>query len=185
MAKPVLVALSAPVLLPGGCTAGPSAPVEADTPAPGPIVLSRSPDARHIQPRGVSADSGDEAWGIGYYKKDGYNSRHHTLILHWDGTSWSPVASPNPYAPRANAFAERWVGSVRRECLDHILVLGQRHLQRVLSAYVEHYNRARPHRGLDLQPPDPGPRAQAVPGTKVRRHDILGGLIHEYHRSAA
>jgi putative transposase len=88
-------------------------------------------------------------------------------------------------APRANAFAERWVGSVRRECLDHVLVFGRRHLQRVLSAYAEHYNRARPHRGLDLQPPDPGPRAEAVPGAKVRRHDVLGGLIHEYHRSAA
>lgn len=88
-------------------------------------------------------------------------------------------------APKANAFAERWVGSVRRECLDHVLVLGRRHLQRVLGAYVEHYNRGRPHRGLDLQPPDPGLDSGAMPGTKVRRRDVLGGLIHEYHRSAA
>jgi putative transposase len=88
-------------------------------------------------------------------------------------------------APKANAFAERWVGSVRRECLDHVLVFGRRHLQRVLGAYVEHYNRARPHRGLDLQPPDPGLDSGAMQGTKVRRRDVLGGLIHEYHRSAA
>jgi transposase InsO family protein len=88
-------------------------------------------------------------------------------------------------APKANAFAERWVGSVRRECLDHILVFGRRHLQRVLAAYVEHYNRARPHRSLDLQPPPPGLGSGTKPGTKVRRRDVLGGLIHEYHRSAA
>jgi putative transposase len=88
-------------------------------------------------------------------------------------------------APKANAFAERWVGSVRRECLDHVLVFGRRHLQRVLGAYVEHYNRARPHRGLDLQPPDPGLDSGAMPGTKVRCRDVLGGLIHEYHRRAA
>ena len=88
-------------------------------------------------------------------------------------------------APKANAFAERWVGSVRRECLDHVFVFGRRHLQRVLGAYVEHYNRARPHWGLDLQPPDPGLDSGAMPGTKVRRRDVLGGLIHEYHRSAA
>jgi putative transposase len=56
-------------------------------------------------------------------------------------------------APRANAFAERWVGTARRECLDHVLIFGRRHLQRVLGAYVEHYNRARPHRGIDLEPP--------------------------------
>jgi putative transposase len=88
-------------------------------------------------------------------------------------------------APRANAFAERWVGTARRECLDHVLIFGRRHLQRVHGAYVEHYNRARPHRGIDFEPPDPGPCAEAVPGTKVRRRDVLGGLIHEYYRSAA
>jgi hypothetical protein len=82
-------------------------------------------------------------------------------------------------APKANALAERWVGSRRREGLDHVLVFGRRHLQRVLAAYVEHYNRARPHRGLDLQPPDPGLDSGAMPGTKVRRRDVLGGLIHE------
>jgi hypothetical protein len=51
-------------------------------------------------------------------------------------------------APRANAFAERWVGTVRRECLDHMLIFGRRHLQRVLDAYAKHYNGARPHRSI-------------------------------------
>ena len=88
-------------------------------------------------------------------------------------------------APRANAFAERWVGTVRRECLDHVLIFGQRHLQGVLGAYADHYNRARPHRGRDLAPPDPGLPAEGALGTIVRRRDALGGLIHEYHREAA
>jgi putative transposase len=67
-------------------------------------------------------------------------------------------------APRANAFAERWVGTVRRECLDHVLIFGRRHLRRVLDAYADHYNRARPHRGLDLEPPDPRLPAEGCPG---------------------
>jgi transposase InsO family protein len=88
-------------------------------------------------------------------------------------------------APRANAFAERWVGTVRRECLDHILVFGRRHLERILAAYVEHYNRARPHRGLDLEPPEPRFDLAKVLHRKVQRRDVLGGLIHEYERAAA
>ena len=88
-------------------------------------------------------------------------------------------------APRANAFAERWVGSVRRECLDHVLIFGRRHLQRVLGAYADHYNRARPHRSIDLRPPDPALPAKRLSGSRVQRREVLGGLIHEYERSAA
>src|SRR5262249_41297103 len=58
-------------------------------------------------------------------------------------------------APRARAHAERWVGTIRRECLDWLLVLGQRHLERILRDYVDHYNAARPHRALGLVPPAP------------------------------
>jgi len=88
-------------------------------------------------------------------------------------------------APRANAFAERWVGTARRECLDHILILGWRHLERVLGAYAEHYNRGRPHRSLELRPPDPGIDSRVLTKTRVRRRDVLGGLIHEYRLRAA
>jgi putative transposase len=87
-------------------------------------------------------------------------------------------------APRANAFAERWVGTVRRECLDHVLIFGRCHLQRVLDAYAKHYNRARPHRSVDLRPPDPAPSAEAAAGSPVRRREVLGGLIHECKRAA-
>jgi len=90
-------------------------------------------------------------------------------------------------APRANAVAERWVRTVRAECLDWVLILGRRHLERVLGVYVEHYNRERPHRGLDLGTPiDSLSRAgRACRRGPVERRDLLGGLIHEYSRAAA
>jgi hypothetical protein len=85
--------------------------------------------------------------------------------------------------PTANAYAERWVRSVRGECLDHLLIASEAHLRHVLAGYVAHYNRARPHQGLDQQTPIPHiPRD--LRGS-VRRRDVLGGLIHEYDREAA
>ena len=89
-------------------------------------------------------------------------------------------------APQANAFAERWVRTVRNECLDWMLVLGRRHLERVLRIYTAHYNEARPHRGLDQKTPEarPEPIPRRADGTQVRRHDLLGGLIHEYDLAA-
>jgi putative transposase len=88
-------------------------------------------------------------------------------------------------APKANAFAERWVRTVRGECLDWLLILNRRHLERVLRVYLEHYNRQRPHRGLELRPPlgsHARRRPDAVPA--VHRRDVLGGLIHEYEAAA-
>ena len=90
-------------------------------------------------------------------------------------------------APRANAYAERWVGTVRAECLDWLLIVGRGHLEQVLRIYVKHYNEHRPHRVLGLEAPDP-PAGLAVVGEDdtgwVRRRDLLGGLLREYHRAA-
>ena len=86
-------------------------------------------------------------------------------------------------APRANAYAERWVRSVRAECLDWILIWNRRHLERVLSASVDHYNRARPHRGIDLEIPAAPDKTPPRTGP-IERTDVLGGLIHEYQRAA-
>jgi transposase InsO family protein len=85
-------------------------------------------------------------------------------------------------APRANAVAERWVGTVRRDCLDWLLILGQRHLEQVLREYVVHYNAARPHRALELQAPLAHRHLgrPTCPVEEVIRRDRLGGLIHEY-----
>ncbi len=88
-------------------------------------------------------------------------------------------------SPKANAFAERFVKTVRRECLDHLLIFGQRHLQWVLREYLRHYNEERPHRGLALETPEPGAAARNRGEGAVVRVDRLGGLIHEYHRTAA
>ena len=103
-----------------------------------------------------------------------------------------------PYkAPRANAFCEWFVGSVRRECLDHVLILGERHLHGVVKDYVRYYNTARPHQGIDQRIPEPvhqsggeGPQGQqGPPGTdgtsgKIISVPVLGGLHHDYRRVA-
>jgi putative transposase len=91
-------------------------------------------------------------------------------------------------APNANAHAERWVGSVRRECLDRLLIFSRRQLEHVLRVYTCHYNQHRPHRALALHPPEqadgnPAP-LRAPPYPQLHRTDLLGGLIHEYEHAA-
>jgi transposase InsO family protein len=88
-------------------------------------------------------------------------------------------------APQANAYAERWVGTVRREVLDRMLVVGGRQLQAVLAEYVDHYNGHRPHRALGQAPPLGPAEAPVVLTTRtILRRDRLGGLIHEYAQVA-
>jgi len=88
-------------------------------------------------------------------------------------------------APKANAITERFVRTVRAECLDWLLILNRRHLERVLRVYVDHYNRERPHRALEQRPPEPAERRARSPAGEIHRRDRIGGLIHEYHRAAA
>ena len=120
------------------------------------------------------------------HDRDTKFSRAFDAIFHSEGIEIirTPVRAPN-----ANAHAERWVGSVRRECLDRLLILGHRQLEHVLRVYIRHFNQQRPHRALDLRPPDggsgtgPSPKATVYP-LQVRRRDLLGGLIHEYEAAA-
>jgi putative transposase len=87
-------------------------------------------------------------------------------------------------SPQANAFAERFVGTLRRECLDHLLIYGERHLRRVLVEYERHFNDHRPHQGRSLRPPlhDPGEVIDMT--AQINRRSTVTGLISEYHRAA-
>ncbi|WP_233512378.1 transposase [Micromonospora deserti] len=105
-------------------------------------------------------------------------------VFHAEGVE---VLRTPPQAPRANAFAERWVRTVRRECLDRILIYNTRHLLAVLREYLTHYNQHRPHQGRGQRPPDRG----AVPApvtdlgaVRVRRRKLVQGLINEYEQAA-
>jgi putative transposase len=91
-------------------------------------------------------------------------------------------------APNANAFAERWIRTLRQECLDRLLIFSRRQLEATLRIYIAHYNSHRPHRGLDLRPPEPTQPVglfDRVRTDDIRRRDRLGGLVHEYYREAA
>jgi putative transposase len=89
-----------------------------------------------------------------------------------------------PHSPWQNPFAERCIGSIRRECLDHVLVLGERHLRRILARYFEYYHRARTHLSLDKDAPDLRPVELSEAGRIVEIPEV-GGLHHRYARWAA
>jgi putative transposase len=119
------------------------------------------------------------------HDRDAKFSRTFDDVFRSDGAEvlLTPVQAPN-----ANAYAERWVRTVRTECLDWLLIIGRGHLEQVLRVYAAHYNAHRPHRALGLEPPDP-PANLSVVGdgqpSRAHRRDLLGGLLHEYHRRAA
>jgi putative transposase len=89
-----------------------------------------------------------------------------------------------PQAPRANAYAERWVSTVRRECFDRNLITGERHLATVLADYAAHYKGHRPHRSFGQRPPVPRSHIPNPPAAKVQRRPVLDGLINEYAQAA-
>ena len=104
---------------------------------------------------------------------DGVFSGNRTRVIK------TPVRSP-----RANSYAERFVGTLRRECLDHVLILGERHLRNVLAEYAQHYNGHRPHQGLQQEPPQRQPRHAVDITARIERRQVLGGLISENRRAA-
>jgi transposase InsO family protein len=106
--------------------------------------------------------------------------------IRWRKPVKSAIKTP-VRAPRANSICERVIGSIRRECLDWILIFHRRQLEGVLAEYVSHYNAHRPHRALGLQAPEAAPTpilaARSSP-REVHRRDRLGGLLHEYEVAA-
>jgi putative transposase len=104
----------------------------------------------------------------------------------WRSTGAEIIRTP-VQAPNANTYAERWVRTVRSECLDWLLIVGRGHLDQVLRVYLEHYNAHRPHRALQLNPPAPSTGLTLTNEDqrgRIRRRDRLGGLLHEYRRAA-
>jgi putative transposase len=114
------------------------------------------------------------------HDRDSKFTRHADELLRGMGTE--PVLLP-PRSPNLNGRAERWIRSARTECLDHIIILNERHLRWALGEFMRYYNARRPHRSLQLRPPD-GPVVSTSEGKVVRRK-ILGGLISDYYREAA
>jgi hypothetical protein len=149
------------------------------------VACSSNPDGAWAaqQARNLMMNLGDDRpFRLVIHDRDSKFSGGFDEVLRFEGVRVirTPVRAPN-----ANAYAERWVRTVRADCLDHLLILGRRHLERVLRVYVRHYNGHRPHRALGLKPPDRSVEARtAVAPLDVRRQDILGGLIHEYRIAA-
>jgi putative transposase len=150
--------------------------------------VTRSPDSAWVtqQARNVSFDLADGDPRVRFLIRDRdskYTASFDEVFL----SDKTEVICTPIRAPKANAFAERWVRTVRTECLDWMLIFGRRHLEQVVELYVEHYNRARPHRGIALDTPiGLNNRAGRASRTgSVRCRDLLGGLIHEYSRTAA
>jgi transposase InsO family protein len=149
-------------------------------------VSTTNPDSSFVtqQARNLAMSLADEGTQIGFLirDRDAKFSRSFDDVFHSEGINVirTPIRAPN-----ANAFAERWVETLRAECLDWLLILGAGHLDRILRIYVQHYNQQRPHRGLALQVPErlaPVEEADGMPD--IERRDLLGGLIHEYLKAA-
>ena len=125
-------------------------------------------------------DLGDRADQFRFLIRDRDTKFTHAFDAVFHAAEIAIIQTPSQ-APRANAIAERWIGSLRRECLDRMLVAGPRHHSHVLNEYTEHYNNHRPHRSLDQHPPvrrvAPPPAGRNI---RHRRRDLLGGRIHEY-----
>jgi putative transposase len=138
------------------------------------------------QARNLLAGLGDQAVAWRFLIRDRDTKFTRVFDDVWRSTGAEVICTP-VRAPNANAFAERWVGTVRRECLDQLLIVGRQQLVRVLRRYVEHYNQRRPHRSLAHATPEPSagadPMTPAAVG-QLRRRDVLGGLIHEYEHAA-
>jgi len=140
------------------------------------------------QARNIAMDLDDRERRIRFLLRD-HDAKFTSSFDEVFHTQGAEVIRTPIQAPRANGHAERWVQTVRAECLDWTLVLGRRHLVRILRAYLRHYNQQRPHRSLALAVPEAREQDRlglmSVRPRAVGCRDVLGGLIHEYHAVAA
>jgi putative transposase len=136
------------------------------------------------QARNLLMDLGDRADGVRFLIRD-RDAKFTSVFDAVFAAAGVRIIRAPVRAPRANAIAERWVGSARRECLDRMLITGERHLRVVLGEYADHYNSLLPQRSLRQEPP--AGRAHPpveITDMRVVCRDRLGGLIHEYAQVA-
>ena len=135
------------------------------------------------QARNLLMDLGDRARQFRFLIRDRDSKFTAAFDDVFSGNGMRLIKTP-VRSPRANAFAERFVGTLRRECLDHMLILGEQHLRKVLAEFARHYNGHRPHQSLRQEPPlhHPGPVVNIT--ARIERTQVLGGLISEYRKVA-
>jgi putative transposase len=134
--------------------------------------------------RNFLTDLGERADRFRFLIRDRGGQFSSMLDAVFTGAGIEVIKTP-PRCPRTNAYAERWVRTLRCELTDRMLIFGQRHLRHVLTEYLKHYNHSRPHRALDLSPPRPPAIViDLAEQRRIRRRPILGGLINEYERAA-
>jgi transposase InsO family protein len=147
--------------------------------------ITRHPSGPWVaqQARNLVMDLGDRAASVKFLIRD--RDAKFTAAFDSVFTDIGATVIKTPVrAPRANAFAERFVGTVRRECLDHLLIVSERHLRGVLTVWQAHYNDHRTHQGPQQQAPNDQPDRVVNLAVPVQRRPVLGGLINEYHRAA-
>jgi transposase InsO family protein len=135
------------------------------------------------QARNLMMDLGERAGRFKFLIRD----RDGKFTMAFDGVfagNGTRVIRAPVRSPRANSFAERFVGALRRECLDHVLILGEQHLREVLAEYARHYNDHRPHQGRQQESPLRQPGRAVDITARIERRQVLGGLISEYRRTA-
>ncbi|MFD8383063.1 integrase core domain-containing protein [Streptomyces sp. NPDC059679] len=130
--------------------------------------------------RNLLMDLGDRAGCFRFLIRDRDSRFTAAFDAVFAGNGTAVIPTP-PQSPRSNAFAERWIRTARAECTDRLLITGERHLRTVLTTYAEHYNAGRAHRSLDLRASDDDPNVIPLPAAAVRRRQVLGGLLNEYH----
>ena len=147
------------------------------------VVGERSRGTSDVDPRDQLRNATPFAEGPGFLIRDNDRKFGSCFRRIADGTGIEVLRTPIA-APRANAFCERFLGSVRRECLDHILIFSEHHLRRTIAEYVDYFNRSRPHQGIQQRIPEPDNTRSWLEPAVITARPILGGLHHDYRRAA-